>query len=100
MTKVATINPREIKKIGADQQKLPLEIEIENPYRDAVLLNEMAKATSKDEVLEIHEDLEDLYQKRHTWQVRPAQVQPENIWTGAKFNLPQGEDAQSVYSKV
>ena len=50
MVKVATINPREIKKIGADQQKLPVEIEVENPYRDAVILNEMAKATSKDEV--------------------------------------------------
>ena len=123
LTKVATVDPREIKKIGADTHRLPLEIEIENPYRDAVILNEMAKATSKDEVvllsrtvyhgrsveawfivlfyiqvLEIHEDLEDLYQKRHTWQSRPA-IQPENVWTGAKFSLPQGEDAQSVYSK-
>ena len=42
--------------------------------------------------------MEDLYQKRHTWQTRPA-IQPENVWTGAKFSLPQGEDAQSVYSK-
>ena len=50
MTKVATVDPREIKKIGADTHRLPLEIEIENPYRDAVILNEMAKATSKDEV--------------------------------------------------
>ena len=45
-----TINPREIKKIGIDSHRLPHEIEIENPYRDAVLLNEMAKATSKEEV--------------------------------------------------
>ena len=50
LTKVATVDPREIKKIGADTHRLPLEIEIENPYRDAVILNEMAKATSKDEV--------------------------------------------------
>ena len=50
-------------------------------------------------MLEIHEDLEDLYQKRHTWQARPQIPAPDNIWTGNKFALPQGEDAQSVYSK-
>ena len=50
LTKVETINPRDIKKIGIDSHRLPHEIEIENPYRDAVLLNEMAKATSKEEV--------------------------------------------------
>ena len=49
-------------------------------------------------VLEIHEDLEDLYQKRHTWQARP-QAPVADVWTGNKFVLPQGEDAQSVYSK-
>lgn len=49
-------------------------------------------------VLEIHEDLEDLYQKRHTWQ-RPSIPDETTIWTGQKFALPKGDDAQSVYSK-
>jgi hypothetical protein len=58
------------------------------------------KAFSKPfhKVLEIHEDLEDLYQKRHTWQ-RPSITQDTEIWTGQKFSLPKGEDAQSVYSR-
>ena len=50
MTKVSEMDPSQIKKIGATMSKLPLEIEIENPYRDAQILHEMAKATSKDEV--------------------------------------------------
>ena len=49
-------------------------------------------------VLEIHEDLEDLYQKRHTWQ-RPSVPDETQVWTGQKFALPKGDDAQSVYSK-
>ena len=50
LIKVADANPSQIKQIGTDTTKLPLQIEIENPYRDAQILNEMAKATSKDEV--------------------------------------------------
>ena len=50
LIKVADANPSQIKQIGTDTTKLPMQIEIENPYRDAQILNEMAKATSKDEV--------------------------------------------------
>ena len=50
LIKVQDANPSQIKQIGTDTTKLPLQIEIENPYRDAQILNEMAKATSKDEV--------------------------------------------------
>ena len=50
LTKVSEVNPSEIKQIGTAMSKLPMEIEIENPYRDAQILHEMAKATSKDEV--------------------------------------------------
>ena len=44
------INPTEIKAIGTSMSKLPMAIEIENPYRDAQILHQMASATSKDEV--------------------------------------------------
>ncbi|CAG5113641.1 Oidioi.mRNA.OKI2018_I69.chr2.g7731.t1.cds [Oikopleura dioica] len=99
LIKLESADPSELKRIGDSTAKLPVEIEIENPYRDAQILHEMATATSKNEVLEIHEDLEDLYQKRHSWQRPRVVVDNSNVWTGQKFSLPQGDDAESMYSR-